>query len=161
MGLATVYATCKRHRGWIDVNTSLGTGSEFRLCLPIVEGNTCADRFGKAPNKSLPVTIQTPSIFSGTRGVALGTIRARSTVFHFAESVGGARDCNCRTRADSSVTVNGDSDHLASPKRSVDPDSSALTMSHSLALPCHARAREAWPREPVALPGPWDALVVV
>ena len=89
------------------------------------------------PIKCLPVTIQTPSIFSGTLGAAFGIIRACSTVFHFVESTGGARDSNCRTRAESSATVNVDSDHFASPTRSVDPASSALTMSHSLALPCH------------------------
>ena len=34
LGLATVYATCKRHGGWVAVDTSLGEGSRFRLYLP-------------------------------------------------------------------------------------------------------------------------------
>jgi signal transduction histidine kinase len=36
LGLATVYAMCRRCGGWADVETALGCGSEFRLYFPAV-----------------------------------------------------------------------------------------------------------------------------
>lgn len=36
LGLTTVYATCKRHNGWIDIDTQVGRGSEFKMYLPMV-----------------------------------------------------------------------------------------------------------------------------
>ena len=37
MGLATVYGITKQHEGWIDVATELGSGSTFRIFLPLTD----------------------------------------------------------------------------------------------------------------------------
>lgn len=37
MGLATVYGIARQHDGWIDVNTSPGNGTTFRVHLPATE----------------------------------------------------------------------------------------------------------------------------
>ena len=34
MSLATVYGIVQQHNGWIEVDTALGKGSTFRICLP-------------------------------------------------------------------------------------------------------------------------------
>jgi signal transduction histidine kinase/ActR/RegA family two-component response regulator len=34
LGLATVYGIAKQHRGWVEVSSDLGNGSEFRVFLP-------------------------------------------------------------------------------------------------------------------------------
>jgi len=36
LGLSTVYGILKQHRGWIEVNSQVGTGSTFRMFLPRV-----------------------------------------------------------------------------------------------------------------------------
>ena len=35
LGLATVYGIVRQHRGWIDVQSDLGSGADFRILLPI------------------------------------------------------------------------------------------------------------------------------
>jgi two-component system, cell cycle sensor histidine kinase and response regulator CckA len=37
MGLATVYGIVKQHEGWIDVDTTLGKGTVFRVYIPVTE----------------------------------------------------------------------------------------------------------------------------
>ncbi len=37
MGLATVYGIVKQHEGWIEVDTTLGKGTEFRVYIPVTE----------------------------------------------------------------------------------------------------------------------------
>src|SRR5262249_38518703 len=37
LGLATVYGIVKQHEGWIEVSTKLGSGTTFRIYLPMAE----------------------------------------------------------------------------------------------------------------------------
>ncbi len=37
MGLATVYGIVKQHEGWIEVDTTVGQGTEFRVYIPVTE----------------------------------------------------------------------------------------------------------------------------
>jgi two-component system, cell cycle sensor histidine kinase and response regulator CckA len=37
MGLATVYGIVKQHEGWIDLDTALGKGTEFRVYIPVTD----------------------------------------------------------------------------------------------------------------------------
>ena len=40
LGLATVYGIVRQHHGWIDVQSDIGAGAEFRVLLPVVSGST-------------------------------------------------------------------------------------------------------------------------
>ena len=37
LGLATVHGIVKQHRGWVDVQSSVGHGTTFRVYLPALE----------------------------------------------------------------------------------------------------------------------------
>lgn len=37
MGLATVYGIVKQHEGWIEVDTAVGKGTEFRVYIPVTD----------------------------------------------------------------------------------------------------------------------------
>lgn len=39
LGLATVYGIVKQHQGWLEVDTKLGEGTEFRVYLPELEAS--------------------------------------------------------------------------------------------------------------------------
>jgi len=43
LGLATVYGIIKLHRGWIDVRSQEGRGTQFNVCLPISAAPHSAD----------------------------------------------------------------------------------------------------------------------
>jgi len=42
LGLATVYGIVKQHQGWVDVESHVGTGSAFRIYLPLSDKD-CAE----------------------------------------------------------------------------------------------------------------------
>ena len=37
LGLATVYGIVQQHRGWVDVSSTTGAGTTFRILLPVTE----------------------------------------------------------------------------------------------------------------------------
>ncbi len=49
LGLSIVYGIMKQHNGFITVDSSPGTGSRFKLYLPLIEAPTAASRQGSAP----------------------------------------------------------------------------------------------------------------
>jgi two-component system, cell cycle sensor histidine kinase and response regulator CckA len=53
LGLATVYGIVRQHRGWVDVRSEIGRGSEFRILLPIVQ-KTATAVAAAVPSKHLP-----------------------------------------------------------------------------------------------------------
>ncbi len=42
LGLATAQDIVKRHDGWIEVETEIGVGTEFRICLPLTRADVSA-----------------------------------------------------------------------------------------------------------------------
>jgi two-component system cell cycle sensor histidine kinase/response regulator CckA len=40
LGLATAYGIVKQHRGWIDVQTEVGVGSNFKIYFPVFDKNS-------------------------------------------------------------------------------------------------------------------------
>jgi PAS domain S-box-containing protein len=42
LGLATVFGIIQQHRGWIEVESEVGTGTTFRVFLPVLEKNKAA-----------------------------------------------------------------------------------------------------------------------
>jgi PAS domain S-box-containing protein len=53
LGLATVYGIIKQHQGWVEVNSTMGTGTVFRMFLPAVEAAPVAkpNTVSPAPDK--------------------------------------------------------------------------------------------------------------
>ncbi|MHC4874664.1 MAG: ATP-binding protein [Planctomycetota bacterium] len=43
MGLASVYGTVANHKGTIKVRSELGSGTEFSVCLPLIEGSVAEE----------------------------------------------------------------------------------------------------------------------
>ncbi len=58
LGLSTVYGIIKQNDGFIDVQTTLGKGTTFRLCLPLSHDHTSEL---ESPNPSSLKTLQTGS----------------------------------------------------------------------------------------------------
>jgi len=53
LGLATVYGIIKQHQGWVEVDSTIGTGTVFRMYLPAVEAAPVAkpDAVSQPPDK--------------------------------------------------------------------------------------------------------------
>ncbi len=54
LGLATVYAVVKRHRGWVDVQSEPGQGTTFTVYLPLVGTEVVDSSAPLAPVTDLP-----------------------------------------------------------------------------------------------------------
>jgi PAS domain S-box-containing protein len=52
LGLATVYGIVNQHRGWLDVESKVGTGTTFRVFFPVVTAARAA-AVEKAPNSDV------------------------------------------------------------------------------------------------------------
>ncbi|HEY1662813.1 MAG TPA: response regulator [Verrucomicrobiae bacterium] len=61
MGLATVYGIVKQHRGWIEVESTPGVGSVFKIFLPVADSvaefSSTPESFATLQNGSLSKTI--------------------------------------------------------------------------------------------------------
>ena len=55
LGLAMVYGTVKRHHGAIEVDSTLGRGTTFRLCLPVATG---AEPQSLLRTATVPIAVQ-------------------------------------------------------------------------------------------------------
>jgi hypothetical protein len=44
LGLATVYGIIKQHQGWIEVESGVGTGSTFKIFLPVLTAEKHSSR---------------------------------------------------------------------------------------------------------------------
>ena len=46
LGLSTVYGIVRQNAGWIDVSSTLGAGTSFKICLPRIDRDSVEERRG-------------------------------------------------------------------------------------------------------------------
>jgi PAS domain S-box-containing protein len=56
LGLATVYGLVKQHDGWVEVDSKVGLGSEFRVFLPALETAAAREVNGNGASGAAPVS---------------------------------------------------------------------------------------------------------